>query len=259
MTSRRGWLRAGPDEVLAIVRDVTDLRAFDRMKDEFISIVSHEMRTPLTSMRVSLGLLAAKELGDLSPSGHEMLDIAVSSTDRLVRLVNDVLDIERIKSGTVRLARVESDAAQLMALAIQTVAPLAEEAGVEIRATPKHVSLSADPDGIVQVLTNLLGNAVKFSPPGATVSIGVDELDGEVLFSVEDEGPGIPADQLEAIFDRFRQVGATNGRATGGFGLGLAISRSIVAMHEGRIWAESANGRGSTFWVALPKQVDGWS
>ena len=185
-----------------------------------------------------------------------MLDIAVSSTDRLVRLVNNVLDIERIKSGAVQLVRVESDAAQLMALAIETVAPLAGEVGVDIRAAPTAVSVCADPDRIVQVLANLLGNAVKFSPPGATISLGVGERNGEVLFSVKDEGPGIPADQLEAIFDRFRQVGATNGRATGGFGLGLAISKSIVAMHAGRIWAESANGHGSTFWVALPKQAD---
>lgn len=233
-------------------RDVSDRRAAERAKDEFTSVVSHELRTPLTSIRGSLGLLAGGVLGALPEQAQRMLDIAVSNTDRLVRLINDILDIERMESGKASLSREQCDAADLVAQAVQVVQALADDAGVEIVTRPVEARLWADPDRIVQTLTNLLSNAVKFSPPGGTVSLVVARQNEDVLFTVADQGRGIPADKLEAIFGRFQQVDASDSRDKGGSGLGLAISRSIVAQHGGRIWVDSVIGEGSTFSFTIP-------
>jgi len=233
-------------------RDVSDRRAAERAKDEFTSVVSHELRTPLTSIRGSLGLLAGGVLGELPEQAQRMLDIAVSNTDRLVRLINDILDIERMESGKASLARALCSAADLVDQAVQVVQAMADEAGVEIVARPVDARLWADPDRIVQTLTNLLSNAVKFSPEGGTVTLVVARQNEDVLFTVADEGRGIPADKLEAVFGRFQQVDASDARDKGGTGLGLAISRSIVAQHGGRIWVDSVMGEGSTFSFTVP-------
>ncbi len=233
-------------------RDVSDRRATERAKDEFTSVVSHELRTPLTSIRGSLGLLAGGVLGALPEQAQRMLDIAVSNTDRLVRLINDILDIERMESGKASLAREHCSAADLVAQAVEVVQSMADGAGVEIVTRPVDARLWADPDRIVQTLTNLLSNAVKFSPGGGTVSVVVARQNEDVLFSVADQGRGIPADKLEAVFGRFQQVDASDSRDKGGTGLGLAISRSIVAQHGGRIWVDSVMGEGSTFSFTVP-------
>jgi len=233
-------------------RDVSDRRAAERAKDEFTSVVSHELRTPLTSIRGSLGLLAGGVLGELPEQAQRMLDIAVSNTDRLVRLINDILDIERMESGKASLARELCSAADLVDQAVQVVQAMADEAGVEIVTRPVDARLWADPDRIVQTLTNLLSNAVKFSPEGGMVTLVVARQNEDVLFTVADEGRGIPTDKLEAVFGRFQQVDASDARDKGGTGLGLAISRSIVAQHGGRIWVDSVMGEGSTFSFTVP-------
>ena len=243
---------SGDDEVFAIVRDITERRKVDRMKDEFISVVSHELRTPLTSMRGSLGLLAGGMLGALTEKGRQMLDIAVSNTDRLVRLINDILDIERMESGKVIMERKDCDAAFLVTEAADVMRKMAEEAGVALSATALTAQVHADPDRIIQTLTNLLSNAIKFSPRGGTVRLTAELQGEEVLFRVEDEGRGIPAGKLESIFERFQQVDASDSRKKGGTGLGLAICRSIVQQHGGKIWVESASDQGTTFVFTLP-------
>jgi PAS domain S-box-containing protein len=233
-------------------RDVTERREVERMKDEFVSIVSHELRTPLTSIRGSLGLLAAGKLGEVPEKGRRMLDIAVQNTDRLVRLINDILDIERIESGRVTMELRSVDASELAHQSVDVMSAMAEKAGVRLFAWADRQPLAADPDRILQVLTNLLSNAIKFSPAGAEVALTVERGEGEVLFRVRDQGRGIPADRLESIFERFSQVDSSDARDKGGTGLGLAICRSIVQQHGGRIWVESAPGEGSTFTFTLP-------
>ena len=222
------------------------------MKDEFISVVSHELRTPLTSIRGSLGLLASGVLGPMPESGQRMLDIAVSNTDRLVRLINDILDIERIESGKVSMDKKICDSANLVRQAVEVVQPIAAKSNIALRASADSVRLRADPDRLVQVLTNVLSNALKFSSPGKSVEISAHRQGSELAIRVTDEGRGIPPDKLEAIFGRFQQVDASDSREKGGTGLGLAISRSIVQQHDGRIWVESTLGVGSTFTVAIP-------
>ena len=251
-------LEAGSvDGAVVVFDDVTEQLAVDRLKDEFVSVVSHELRTPLTSLRGSLGLLAGGVLGELSPQGKEMADVAVSSTERLVRLVDDILDLERLVAGQVVLQRRAQRLADLARTAVEAVQGVADAKGVELRTTAGDAELWADADRIVQVLVNLLGNAVKFSPAGSVVDLRGARVDGAAVLEVQDRGRGIPADQLERVFDRFAQVDASDSRAHGGSGLGLAIARNVVEAHGGQISAQSEVGTGTTFTVVLPQRRPG--
>ena len=238
---------------VVVFRDVTQRREVDRMKNEFLSVVSHELRTPLTSIRGSLGLLAGGTLGDLTPRAQSMASIALESTERLTRLINDILDLERIETGSRPMELAAIDAAELLRASAKEMVGFASDSaiGVEVGDAPGRVL--ADRDRIVQTLTNLIGNAIKFSAPGKTVRLGTMEHDSEVVFTVADEGRGIPEDKLEAIFERFEQVDSSDARQQGGTGLGLAISRGIVERHGGRIWAESEVAVGTTVLFSLPR------
>ncbi|MBD2774243.1 PAS domain S-box protein [Iningainema tapete] len=233
-------------------KDITDRQLVERMKDEFISVVSHELRTPLTSIHGSLGMLASGLLDPNSQRGKRLLEIAVDSTDRLVRLINDILDIERIESGKVTMEKQACDAADLLTEAVDVMQTMAQRDGVNLSISPISVKLWADRDRLIQTLTNLLSNAIKFSPPGSTVWLTAERLEDQILFQVKDQGRGIPADKLETIFERFQQVDSSDSRNHEGTGLGLAICRSIVQQHSGRIWVESHLGEGSTFYFTLP-------
>jgi two-component system, OmpR family, sensor histidine kinase VicK len=239
--------------VVVAFTDTTERSALDRMKDEFISTVSHELRTPLTSIRGALGLLSGSALASRPEKARQMFDIAINNTDRLVRLVNDILDLERISSGKAELHPTMCSAEDLLRRA----------AGMQWATTPKPntriffaahgVSVWADPDRILQTLSNLISNAIKFSPAGSEIHLTARNLDeNEALIEVRDQGTGIPADKIEHIFDRFHQGDASDSRAKGGTGLGLAICRSIIAHHGGRIWATSAPNEGTTFHFTLP-------
>ena len=241
-----------PDSALTMVEDITHRREVDRMKDEFISVVSHELRTPLTSIRGSLGLLAGGMLGPLPERGQRMLELATKNTDRLVRLINDMLDIERIESGRVEIRLRDVAAGGVMTQSAESIRRMAEEHGVRVEVEAVHATVRADPDRLEQVFTNLISNAIKFSPSGETVRVGGEAMSGVVRFHVTDRGRGVPADKLEAIFGRFQQVDASDSREKGGTGLGLAICRSILDQMGGRIWAESEPGVGSTFHFELP-------
>ena len=245
-----------PTGFLGIAIDISERKAVERMKDEFVSSVSHELRTPLTSIRGALGLLAGGTLGHLPESGRRMLEVAVTNTDRLVRLINDILDMERIESGRVQLRRQAHTAGDLMLQASEVMRPMAEKAGVRIEMTENSDRLWVDSDRVIQTLTNLLSNAIKFSPPGTTIRLGAERRDVELLFYVRDQGRGIPADKRETIFGRFQQVDASDAREKGGTGLGLAICRSLVEQHGGRIWVESTPGEGSTFFFTLPRLAE---
>jgi PAS domain S-box-containing protein len=235
-----------------ILRDVTERKQIERMKDEFVSVVSHELRTPLTSIHGSLGMLTSGLLQPDSEPGKRLLQIATDSTERLVRLINDILDIERIESGKVKMERETCNLAHLIQSAVNVMQPLAEKVEVNICVSSLSVNLWADPDRIVQTLTNLLSNAIKFSSPGETICLETQQQQDEVLVKVKDQGRGIPPDKLDSIFERFQQVDSSDSRNHDGTGLGLAICKSIVQQHGGRIWVESVVGEGSTFYFTLP-------
>ena len=239
--------------VVVAFTDTTERRALDRMKDEFISTVSHELRTPLTSLRAALGLITGGSLNARPEKLQQMLDIATGNTDRLVRLVNDILELERIGSGKAELHYTMCSADDLFRRAASLQQTGASKAQLRITFNSQGVNVWADPDRILQTLTNLISNAIKFSPPNTEVHLRARRIDAdEAELQVRDQGRGIPEDKLESIFERFHQVDASDSRTMGGTGLGLAICRSIVNQHGGRIWATSTVGKGSTFRFTLP-------
>jgi signal transduction histidine kinase len=235
-----------------LMEDITRYHRVEKLRNQFVAIVSHELRTPLTSIRGALGLVASGRFGSLPDGSQEMLDIAVRNIARLGRLLDDVLDLERMESGTLTLAKQPDSARGLADQAAKAMRPMAEQARLRLEVTGPDATVFADPGRVVQALTNLLGNAIKFSPPGATVWVTAEPRRDEVLFHVRDQGRGIPPDKLEAIFGRFQQVDSSDARDKGGSGLGLAICRSIIEQHGGRIWAESTAGQGSTLSFTLP-------
>ncbi len=248
LASRTGEIYA----LCCVATDITDRHEVERAKDEFVSVVSHELRTPLSSIRGALSLLAEED-DELPPAAaRRMLDIALSNSERLVRLISDILDLQRISSGAASLDVESCDGATLASEAAEAMSSFALEREVRIELATRPLPIRADPDRVMQILNNLLSNAIKFSPCGSPVTIGTAVVDGEACFFVRDLGRGIPADKLESIFGRFQQVDSSDSRNVGGTGLGLAICREIAGQHGGRVWAESEEGRGSCFWVALP-------
>ncbi|MBD2194209.1 MULTISPECIES: PAS domain-containing protein [Calothrix] len=235
-----------------LAEDITEEEKIEQMKSEFIGIVSHELRTPLTSIRASMGLLQSGIYDQKPEKFQRMIDIAASESDRLVRLVNDILDLERLDSGRVVLKRSICTAADLIEQAVAGVQAIAKQQNIafNIQSTDTKVWVAAD--ALIQTLTNLFSNALKFSPADSTITIRVEQQTNKVLFSISDRGRGIPADKLETIFQRFQQVDVSDSRLKGGTGLGLAICRTIIDQHGGKIWAESTLGVGSTFFFTLP-------
>ena len=238
--------------IAGISEDITNSHAVEQLKKDFVSVVSHELRTPLTSIRGALGLLSSGIYDTKSERQLEMLHIASNQSDRLVRLVNDILDLERLESGHVALRSEPCDITTLMQESIALMQIQADQAQMSIEMHPLSGQVDANPDAIVQTLTNLLSNAIKFSSPGAVIQVsGQYQPDGMVQFAVADSGRGIPADQLDTIFGPFQQVDVSDSRDKGGTGLGLSICRAIVERHGGKIWVESEYGAGSTVFFAL--------
>jgi signal transduction histidine kinase/DNA-binding response OmpR family regulator len=231
----------------------------DTLKDEFISTVSHELRTPLTSIRGALGLLSSGIIGDVDAKALNLLRIAVTNTDRLIRLINDILDLERMESGRAPLQIRRCSLRDLAQQAIDTMTAMADANTVHLALEPSTMAQAAylffdgDSDRILQVVTNLLSNAIKFSPAASTVHVYTEATSDSILLKVVDEGRGIPTDKLDSIFDRFQQIEPADARQKGGTGLGLAICRSIVQQHSGSIWAQRNLGPGSTLYVMLPR------
>ena len=237
---------------VVVFRDVTQRREVDRLKSEFVSMVSHELRTPLTAIRGSLGLLAGGALGPLTPPASRMVDIALVSSERLTRLINEILDLERMDAGALPMELSDLPAAAILQGAVEQATVLATEAGVSLRVIHAEGVVRADEDRVVQTLLNLLGNAIKFSDRGQEVTVQSGRRGSFVEFEVSDSGRGIPEDKLDAVFDRFQQVDSSDAREKGGSGLGLAISRSIVERLGGRIWARNNADGGTAFRFTLP-------
>jgi signal transduction histidine kinase/response regulator of citrate/malate metabolism len=233
--------------------------ALDDLKNEFVSTVSHELRTPLTSIRGALGLLSSGLMGPMETKAQKLLRIALTNTDRLVRLINDILDLERMDAGSAPLQLRRCMLVELLQQAVDTMTAMADEAQVRLSLVGLEnmpgIYFDADPDRILQVVTNLLSNAIKFSPAGAGVRIEVETPRDGLVLKVVDQGRGIPEKQLEAVFERFAQVDSADARRRGGTGLGLSICRKIIQQHGGDIWIEGNHPlQGVTVYVRLPRQ-----
>jgi PAS domain S-box-containing protein len=229
---------------------VERLEEVEQLKKGFLSTVSHELRTPLTSIRGSLGLLASGAAGPLPDHVVEVVALAERNAIRLMALIEDILDLERLETGKIELHMTRVPIASILRRAMESLAAFGAH-GVTVDAPNVSSSIDVDADRIVQVLVNLLSNAVKFSPPGGVVTIAVT-VDGQwTEFRVIDHGRGVPAVHRRAIFERFRQVDPSDAREKGGAGLGLAICKSIVEQHGGSIGVESEEGAGSAFWFRL--------
>jgi PAS domain S-box-containing protein len=235
-------------------QDVTRIREVDRMKDEFVSIVSHELRTPLTSIRGSVQLVLDDEKAVADTEHRTLLQIALNNCERLVRIINDILDVSKIESGNLILRRKPVHVAELVRQAVDVVAGPARSAGVKIGTNvPANLRpVMVDPDRIVQALVNLLSNAAKFAPRDSTVSVAVTGTDHMITIAVSDQGEGIAPENLNRLFRKFQQVDSSSSRRKGVTGLGLAITKALVEQHGGRIFVDSELNKGTRFSFTLP-------
>lgn len=250
--------RAGIPEGRSIlaIQDITEQRRVARMKDEFVSTVSHELRTPLTSIAGALAILARKSAGSLDPASRKMLDMATRNAERLTTLINDILDIEKLGSGTLAMRRDRVDLAQVLRDSVEHNRPFADRHDVELElevAEEFNLPLLGDHGRLLQAMTNLISNACKFSRPGTKVEIDVERQGTAALVRVSDHGEGIPEDFRSQVFRRFAQADPSNKNSKAiGTGLGLAITKAIVERHQGEIGFTSETGRGTSFWIRLP-------
>ena len=236
--------------VVSAIVDVSQRKRVERQQDEFVSIVSHELRTPMTSIAAALGLLLAGGAKGLPPSATHLLEIAYANCGRLIRLINDILDIKKLEAGQMPFRFQRCDAHALLEKAIDANRNFAGSIGLRLK-PPEPVDLYVDPDRFIQVITNLLSNALKFSPPDGVVDVAAEQHGDNVRITVRDRGPGIPAEFKARIFQKFAQAnGAKQGKGTG---LGLSIVREIVTHMHGQVGFEDAPGGGTVFYVDLPR------
>jgi signal transduction histidine kinase len=227
------------------------LRQMDETKQEFFARISHELRSPLTSVREAANLLRDGIAGDLNPKQLRLVDIVGQSSDRLLRLVNQLLDLSRMRAGLLEVVHEHVDLARVIDHALEELRPQAQEAGV-VLSRDKHGAnfvCMGDEDRLVQVVVNLVGNAIRFTPPGGSVTVRLVDEGATLILHVEDTGVGIPESALATIFDAYQQAH----RDRGGTGLGLAIARGTVEAHGGRVTVESKENVGSRFTVVLPR------
>jgi PAS domain S-box-containing protein len=240
--------------ITGIVRDITERKEVERRVKEFYSMVSHELRTPLTSIRGSLRLMEGGRTGELPPRAMQLVEIAHTEAERLIRLINDILDVRKIEAGKLELKKSLVEVADLVGPPLETIQGTANASNVKLVSKINAAGkLHCDRDRIVQVITNLLSNAIKFSPDHGQVVLSVEKTPNNYFrFSVTDEGPGIPAKQKHKLFGFFQQLDLSDSRPKGGTGLGLAISKGIIEEHGGVIGVDSVIGKGSSFWFEVP-------
>ncbi|EPP9657040.1 ATP-binding protein [Pseudomonas aeruginosa] len=235
------------------ITDITQRKHLEQMKNEFVSTVSHELRTPLTSIAGSLGLINGKALGPVPNAMREMLSIAQSNSQRLRQLIDDLLDMDKLLAGKMNFIPQQLDIDSFLAECVTSHQGFARQHDVQLTYTGGPVAqITADPMRLQQVLSNLLSNALKFSPAGSQVLLSAQELGGQIRILVVDQGPGVPAEFVDRLFEKFSQADASDRRQKGGTGLGLAISKELIERMGGCIGFYPRPGGGSVFWVELP-------
>lgn len=246
----------GPAHFLSIGRDISERRAFEQSKDEFISTISHELRTPVTSIKGALGLVLSGATGKLSDKTHEMLDIANRNSDRLALIINDILDLEKIAAGKMEFNIEPVNIAEIITEAIAANIPYAERLKVSFVGIGlgKQTECFCDSDRVFQIMNNLLSNAAKFSKADGEVAVTLSSTDDAICVSVEDFGKGIPKEAQASIFDRFTQADSSDRREKGGTGLGLSIVKALVERQGGSIYFTSEVNKGSKFSFELPRK-----
>ncbi len=244
--------------VLGVILDISARQRHERMKDEFVATVSHELRTPLTSIAGSLGLLSGGAGGLLPSAAMRLIRIAHGNSQRLVRLINDILDIEKIESGKLDFEFKRTGVKRLVEQAIDGNRAYADSFGIAVRLDPdaEEAMVNTDPDRLIQVLTNLLSNAIKFSPPDGEVLVSIARRQQDVRIGVRDHGDGVPDNFRMRIFEKFAQADGSDARRKGGTGLGLSIVKQIMVRLHGDVGFEPAPGGGTIFYVDLPRWDD---
>jgi len=238
---------------VGIQNDVSARKEAERRVSEFYSVISHELRTPLTSINGALRVIEDGSAGRVNASVMKMVKIALGNSDRLMRLISDILDLKKIEAGKFKLSLQKLPPVTVIDTVIETLKPLAAEQQISlVKEIHTSQSILFDPDRVVQILNNLTTNAIKYSPAGADVILRVEKPSSDsTRFSVIDHGQGIPPDEMSKLFGRFQQLDSSDKRPKGGTGLGLFISKSLVELHGGHIGVESAPGKGSTFWFEI--------
>ncbi len=238
-----------------VINTMDDLKRLDQAKSEFLSIASHELRTPMTSIKGSLSLLTAGVMGPLDINSMRLIKIAEGETDRLIRLINDLLDLAKIESGNLPLSLNWVSWDEFCRKTLDGLTGLAMKANVRLEhMSQPTIEVSIDRDRLQQVINNLVSNAVKFSPQGGVVRVSVGRsTTGDLVVGVTDQGPGIAKEDCELIFEKFRQGASASNPLVNGTGLGLAIAKALVSEHGGSIGVDSEVGHGSTFWFTLPQ------
>ncbi|MBP9094598.1 PAS domain S-box protein [bacterium] len=234
-----------------VAHDITARRQLERLKLEFMSMITHDIRSPINSVQAFLSMLAEKFYGDLNEKGMTRLKSLEESVNLVSRLISDLLDLEKAESGMLVLEPIDAVSTQIIASSIDVVRSMAERKQVTVKQVGVEFDLVVDQNRMIQVLVNLIANAIKFSPAGAVVTVQCSEVDKEAVFVVTDQGPGIKPEYHARIFDRFEQI-VSRGKSSAGSGLGLAIAKAIVEQHKGHIVLESDGEHGSTFIVRLP-------
>ncbi len=247
----------GDDEIAhldSVFHDMTEtITRAAREKQEFMAMITHDIRSPLTSVVGSLGLLEEPRMGfNLPEPVLAIVSRCQSNIDRLMRLINDLLDIEKFESGKMKMHFEITPIAYVFEQSVQTLKVLADRKNIKLNVPTTEVEVYADGDRLVQVLVNLLSNALKYSPDNSVIEVQIVEDESSLLVRVKDQGPGIPAEYLDKMFQRFQQVDLAGRRQFGGTGLGLAVCKEIVAAHSGSIGIDSTEGTGSTFWFTIP-------
>lgn len=237
--------------LFCILHDVTEEKRLEKRKSDFIAMVSHDMRSPLTALKLTLGLLEEGSLKQTEPDGQALIKESRAEVDRLVRLVNDLLETEKFEQGKLDIKKEEIDFEELATASIAGLKSLADEKqiSIECQSPDEKIMVYCDKDRTLQVLTNIVGNAIKFSDKQSSITVSIKEIDNTVEISVQDEGPGIEAEESEQIFEQFHQVDI---KKREGSGLGLFISKQLIEAQDGTIGVESESGSGSRFWVRLP-------